>query len=47
MKTLVKRKFHLMTLFIAVLLTVGTATSDDQIDVSTETTKQIEKNRRS
>ena len=41
MKTLVKRKFHLMTLFVAVLLTVATATSDNQTDVSTEGVKQM------
>ena len=41
MKTLVKRKFHLMTLFVAVLLTVATATSDNQTDVSTGGVKQM------
>ena len=41
MKTLVKRKFHLMTLFVAVLLTVATATSDNQTDVSTRGVKQM------
>ena len=40
MKTLVKRKFHLMTLFVAVLLTVATATSDNQT-VSTGGVKQM------
>ena len=34
MKALVKCKFYFMTLFAAVLLTVGTVASDDQTDLS-------------
>ena len=43
MKVLVKSQFYLITLLAAMLLMVGTATSDDQTDVSTETTKQMAK----
>ena len=43
MKVLVKSQFYLITLLAAMLLIVGTATSDDQTDVSTETTKQMAK----
>lgn len=43
MKALVKCEFYLMTLFVAVLLTVGTAISDDQTDPSTGDTTQMTK----
>ena len=43
MKALVKCKFHLMMLFVAVLFTVSTAASDDQTKLSTGDTTQMEK----
>ena len=43
MQRLFKCEFYFMTLLAAVLFTVSTATSDDQTDVSTETTKQMAK----
>lgn len=43
MKALVKCKFYLIMLLVAVLFTVGTVSSDNQTDASTETTKQIGK----
>ena len=43
MKALVKCKFYLMMLFVAVLFTVGTAASDDQTKLSTGDTTQMEK----
>ena len=41
MKALVKCQFYLMTLFVVVLLTVGTASSDDQTNLSTADVTQI------
>ena len=41
MKTLVKCKFYLPILLVVVLLTVGTAESDDRTDLSTGETKQM------
>ena len=43
MKVLVKSKFYFMTLFAAVLLTVGTVASDDQTNLSTEDVTQMTK----
>ena len=43
MKALVKCKFYLMMLFVAVLFTVSTAASDDQTKLSTRDTTQMEK----
>ena len=40
MKTLVKCKFYLITLFAAVLLMVGAAASDDQANLSIGESKQ-------
>lgn len=40
MKVLGKCEFYLMTLFVAVLLIVGTAASDSRTDLSTEEVKQ-------
>ena len=41
MKTLVKCKFYLITLLVAASFIVGTATSADQTDVSTEETQRM------
>lgn len=41
MQRLFKFQFHLTTLLAAILFIVSTAISDDQTDVSTDTTKQI------
>ena len=46
MQVLAKCKFYLMTLLVAVLLTIGTATSDNQTELSTGDTTQMTKNRR-
>ena len=43
MKALMKHQFYLMTLFVSVLLTVGTVTSDDQTNLSTEDVMQTTK----
>ena len=43
MQRLFKCQFYLVTLLVAILFIVSTAISDDQTDVSTETTKQIVK----
>ena len=43
MKSLVKCKFYSMTLLVVVLLTVGTAISDDQTDSSKGDTAQVAK----
>jgi hypothetical protein len=43
MKALVKCQFHLMTLFVAVLLTVGTVSSDNQTNLPTENVTQMMK----
>lgn len=44
MQRLFKCQFYSIMLLTAVLFVVGTATSDDQTEVSTETTKQMAKN---
>ena len=43
MKALVKCQFYLTTLFVAVLLIVGTVSSDNQTNLSTENVKQMTK----
>ena len=47
MQRLFKCEFYFMTLLAAVLFTVSPTAIGDQTDVSTETTRQMAKNRRS